>query len=542
MEKPRDLQLWAGVGVISLVLLLWAIPQTLLLAPLRWTVSWSDARIIALERLRDLGEPVASGELVARLVRNQRLERRLRRAERGSPDSTLSTSHLAGEMMTWEVHVFAPGARANEWSHRARIALDGRVLALERRVDPATELGTLTAEEARLRADDLLVGAGMDSRSFVRVEEHLALAGERQDRTLRYHERGGEFGSAQPYGVEVGFRGAAMTGLRIWYGDGVAAADSGFASARRRHDYVSPVVRVVLLVLLAAPFLRRHRAGEIGVRRGLQVAALLIVLGGVSVMMVSDYPSDERWVSALSFQQAVWAWRFVLALLVYIPLALAAGMSASLGEAICRERWSEKLAAFDAFWRGYWTNATVARSAVRGALAGVALAAGMVLLTRLSDRFPQALTIATDFESLSDGSWMGIALLALLLFQTLFSELLGRLLLVPACVRMLGSRTGVAVSVMAGALVLWASPATPVVLSPATALLVAAALVGLFLAYDLLTSMMASLLSMTLLAALPLMMSASLEVELQGYVALLGALTPALVSLRSLRGGQEWVG
>ncbi len=55
-----------------------------------------------------------------------------------------------------------------------------------------------------------------------------------------------------------------------------------------------------------------------------------------------------------------------------LPAALLAFFAWSVGESICRERWGHKLAAFDALFQGDLANRTVARSAFRGWMAGLA--------------------------------------------------------------------------------------------------------------------------------------------------------------------------
>ena len=61
-----------------------------------------------------------------------------------------------------------------------------------------------------------------------------------------------------------------------------------------------------------------------------------------------------------------------MGLLFFLSLSLVCLLAWSVGEALCRERRGEKLAAFDALFRRDWANATVARSALVGTAAGLA--------------------------------------------------------------------------------------------------------------------------------------------------------------------------
>ena len=50
-----------------------------------------------------------------------------------------------------------------------------------------------------------------------------------------------------------------------------------------------------------------------------------------------------------------------------------------MGESLCREKWGNKLAAFDALFQRRWDNRTVALSSLRGFAAGFAIAGGLFL-------------------------------------------------------------------------------------------------------------------------------------------------------------------
>src|SRR4029077_10660814 len=93
-----------------------------------------------------------------------------------------------------------------------------------------------------------------------------------------------------------------------------------------------------------------------------------------------------------------------------LPAAALAFFAWSVGESICRERWGHKLAAFDALFQGDLANETVARSAFRGWMAGLATAGGMAALLlafRAWGGWPSSTLMLR-----ADSRWPGVELVA----------------------------------------------------------------------------------------------------------------------------------
>jgi hypothetical protein len=230
-------------------------------------------------------------------------------------------------------------------------------------------------------------------------------------------------------------------------------------------------------------------------------------------------------------------------ILFFAALAAIAALSWSVGEALCRERWGGKLAAFDALFLGRWGNATFARSALRGVAAGAVLTAGTLALARLLEPQGALLSVAQLLGPWWESArWPGVALALFALPFALHGELFGRLLLVPAAVRgrarWLGAAAVVALTaLLQGPDLAFVSAGWDLAFGAVTS----AFLVALFLRYDLLTTVLATATALVLPRALPLLAAADPALQLQGGLALLAVALPVLASVRWLAGGEELV-
>src|SRR5688500_5000577 len=149
----RPLWLWAAAGIAGAVALVWAYPKVFPFRPQPWELSRAEARAIALERLRDLGAPVARAYVVTHLENEEGIELRLENAAPAAGREALRRSPLAERVTAWEVVVYPPGARVPEWNYRATLALSGKVLAMRRRVRQETPGAAIDPASARVQAD-----------------------------------------------------------------------------------------------------------------------------------------------------------------------------------------------------------------------------------------------------------------------------------------------------------------------------------------------------------------------------------------------------
>ncbi len=542
--KTKHLLAWLLLGAAGLAAFVWAYRRAYPTIPYEtWTINRAEAIEIALERLRDLGEPVADPYVEATLSKDANLERRLRLA--ATPESSEpGGSRICEASFAWEVKLFASGARPAQWTYRVKVSPEGRITTLSMQLPPEEELPDIDAAEARRRAEELLIAQGFDLARFgepqLRVRKTQVA---RTDRYLHFREKGTLLGDGVAYGIDVDFAGDRITGFTTWVEDGEAEAFGKTVQPVILGNFVWRVIPILLFPFIAIFFVRRYHAGEIGVRRGVQILVLMMAASLVASLLCAVAMSAGSPIGSLSRQQVTWGVFLQIVVFFFFPMAALSMVSWSVGEVLCRERYAWRLAGFDAFCRGQWANATVARETLRGVVAGVAtLGSSLLVLTALEPRgvwSPIALTLGPWGDG---SSWPGLAELLFAIAFALYGELFGRLLLVSALVRRLGTWGGGAVAVLLSMLLLFPSffvlPLSWWVLFSIGLISVQ---VFLFLRYGLLTSLSANLVSTTLVFAYPFLVSADPWQQGQGALVAFLPLVPMVISLRHLQSGKELV-
>lgn len=540
MRNARFLLLWLVAGTAGLALLLWAYPRAFPFLPRSWDVSRDEAVDIALERLRDLGEPVENAYIVARLDGDPFLERRLEQALPGRSLEDLEATGLPGQVLTWQVLVYPRGALPQDWTYRAQIALSGEVIALRLRIAPQAKGAPISPETARDEADAFLARQGIDLSRYNEPEPRTQQLAGRTDLTFRYRDRGTTPGTGSAHGLEVVFAGDRLAGFAPWLDD-PGERDLQRTIQNLQFLGAARLISVFLLAgLLAVPFLKRYHEGEIGVRRGVQIF-LLVAGTGLLLLLLSGRPDSQQINFGFASREQT-TWLYILFSLVFatFPGALLAFFAWSVGESVCRERWGSKLAAFDALFKGDLANETVARSALSGWMAGL-LAAGAVaaLLLPLKEMGAWPLVSQTLFTS---SRWPGLELAGGALSFSLPFYLAMVLCLLPLAVRRLGTVPGALVTLLVAGCVI---PPPTVVVPLGWAFLIAVAFAAvpilLFLFFDLLTVLTAGFVAQVLFAALPMILANDTTVQVHGWIALGVLAIPLLASLRSLGSGKEFV-
>jgi hypothetical protein len=540
MKNARSLLLWLLAGAAGLILLAWAYPRAFPFLPKTMSVSRAQAVDIALERLRDLDEPVKDPYVVARLRQEVMLERRLQLALDHGRAKSVAESQLAGRLDPWEVHVYPPGAPRYDWTHEAVISSAGQVLGLRLRLDPQAKGGPIPPpQEARSRADAFLTREGVDLSHYEPPELRSEQLASRTDLTLRYRDRRNPLAAGSSHGIQVFFSGDRLTGFGDWLND---PREKALASELRGLNILG-LLRVVwffvLAGLLAFPFLKRYHEGEIGVRRGVQIFLLVAVLGLLLMLLSSRVNSEDSGAGAVTREQNTWLVVLFEMVFLVLPAAALAFFAWSVGESICRE-WGHKLAAFDALFQGDLANETVARSSFRGWMAGLATAGGMAALLlafRAWGGWPSSALMLR-----ADSRWPGVELVTSEV-SILFPFLLPIVLwILPVAARRLGVWGGSLAAVLVAAVI---SPPLALVLPTgwtfAVALIPAAVLVGLFLTTDLLTVVLAAFVSHFLFAAWPLLTAANSSLQFQGWLGLGLLAAPLVASVRYLGSRREFV-
>ena len=536
---------WLAVLAVGLVLLLWGYPRAFPFLSDDWQVTRAEAEEIARARFLALEGDLDGALLVVRLIDDEFLERRLQLAsEEGRED--LLRSRLRQRVVQWEVVAYPRGAQPDGWSHRARVTTDGDVTSL--RVNTAGRVAgpvsrSLTAEEARAEADQVLVEQGYQLALFAEPEVRSRDQRGRTDHIVRYQSLEAALGADVPYGIEVSFAGEKFAAFTPWMEDPDRERIERSLQGSGFSQILFILVTFPVAVTIAIVFLRLYHAGEVGVRRGLQLFGVVFCSGTLLMILTALGATEGLDLGIFSRRQVAWIWGAQMVVIYFFAVGLVSFLAWTVGESQLRRRRPDKLAAFDALFHARWSTATVARSSLRGFAGGVFLAGSLPALALLLQG-----TGAWGAVSFLLGPWWpdsSMPGLTLLLFSTIFAlytTLLGRLLIAGWLADKLGPWIGGLVAALVGALIFFPPiPMVPVVWSVPVSFWSSLVLVGLFLRYDLLTSFVASLSSGILMNAYPLLGATDPGLQVQGSLALLGAALPLVLSLRSLMGGEEFV-
>ncbi len=545
MRSSKTLILWTCLGVAGAAVAVWGQPRFFPLAPESWQVNKDEATAIALERFGDLGDPLDDPYLVAEFDWNPLIERRLQLGLReGAADAeTLRTSPLGKHVARWQVVAYERGADPTRWTYRAQLSLAGELLALRLRLPPEAEGAPLVPGDARLRADSFLAEQGFDLGQFREPEVRTEQLRARTDTALRYLYRQQPLGERFAYGLEVRFAGDRLTGFELSFVDPEREALQADFQPVVLRENLNFIAVFALLPLVGILFVRRYHAGEIGVKRGGQI---MLFVGAAAVLLIAlaaRSATEGFNFGIVTRQQTTWIWGAQMLALFFLPTALLCFLGWSVGESLCREQWGAKLASFDALVRRDWGNATVARSALYGTAAGLALTGALTVAGILLARIGVLPVFAFSFGPWwPSADWPGLALLAFCLVLVPYAELVGRLLFVPWFAKRLGRVVGVAAAIVVGGLFLWGSglPLFQLHWSVPSSLLVTAALVAIFLAWDLLATLIASFLLMAAQPAIVLLFADDPSLQLQGALPLFAAFLPLLLSARFLGSEREF--
>ncbi|MEM6456493.1 MAG: PP2C family protein-serine/threonine phosphatase, partial [Acidobacteriota bacterium] len=266
----------------------------------------------------------------------------------------------------------------------------------------------------------------------------------------------------------------------------------------------------------------------------------------VAIVQCAVLWSEGNNFAFMTRRQTTWFIGIWTLMLQVVPTIFLVFITWPVGEFFCRQRWPAKLAAWDAFFRGRWTNATFARSALRGLCAGV-LAAG-VLATLL-----HGLQRGVSGVDVFGSTWFGFELataapsLVLIALTIAFQMPLYLIsaFLVPSWQPK--GRIGrwlrppmIVVSALGVALV-----QTRLLMLPTSVWLLVVLLMGLvptvlFLTTDLFTALSAIFTTMLALESVPMLIADHGTLQLHGALLLLAAALPTLVSLRWLGSEREF--
>jgi hypothetical protein len=542
LKKATSALAWIATGIIAALVVAWAFPRAYPLFPRDWDISKAEAQALALERMRDLGELPAEPYVVTQQEEAPALEHRLQQSLLSGQVDDLEGSSLMQGLRTWQVTVYEPGATPFEWSYRARVTPHGEVPELMLRVPPDQGGGEIDEAAARVEADFFLREQGFDLDTFQEPEIRQRQLQARADLTLRYRDREALLGDDHPYGVEVTFAGDRLAGYSAFFDDPELASIRSNFQGFQLLGQLKVFLPLLLLPLVAIPFVRRYHEGEVGIRRGIQISLVIVVAGAVTLLFSGGAASAGWSMGVLTRRQTTWVVGFQMLMLFFFPMGVMSFLSWSVGESLCREKWGRKLAAFDALFKGDWRNATFARASLQGLVAGLVIIAvewSLIVLLRQFGIFAYAsYSIGPWWES---ARWFSAPLLAFGLAYALYTGLFGRLFLVSFGTRHLGRWLGIAVALVAAAILFFSGTHVyPFNWNYLIWLLPPAAFIFLFLRFGIFTSILAYMTAFVVSGAVPFLGANDASIQLHASLALLGVALPLIASAKYLLSDREF--
>ena len=509
-------------------------PRVFPLLPRGSTVLPDQAVGIAHETLAGLGVDIEEDRLQAHLDVMGRLERHLFKG--GDDLQGPFVDLLRAQAASWVVSSGPPpgsGPRGErlmiDW---VRIGFDGRVLGFD--LQPRKGVAQpLDETEALGRARGVLNELGLDSHALgtPRFERRTRPEGEELEIRLPWLDPAAE---SMNGGWLVRFSQGRPSALHLHWRSG----ESRFTNEASLIAGFRWMLVVFLGLFLAVRYLRFYDSGQVRIRRAVQMGMLVGAagLGRFGMFFL------KAWNEGTSIQIL---WLGLLLLGLVILGAIFAVLIWGVGEPLVRRLSTAKLAAFEALLKGHWTNATVARSAWRGTMAG-SLTAGVLLglgwlMLPLGIRASTS-DVLGDLSIVTPTTFSGIPGLGLIsdyLFLV-FPPLLATLcVLVPEIRSRFGPWGAIPAVLLACFLI--RPPIMPIpTLGVAVALLVSTALpVLLFLRWDLLTALLAHCVFFMWIRLYPLSIVDDLTQQAGAWLWLGLLMSPMLVSAPFLRSGRE---
>ena len=349
----------------------------------------------------------------------------------------------------------------------------------------------LTAAQLRPRADQFVqarkfIGAPSFAFESARPTE-LRL---RTDWVFRYRVRTNfPTGRVVPY-LNVYFVGDRFAGWQLAeeYADGSSfrGEENGIATIIARY-----ATFFALLVALLAIFLKKYHAGEVGVGTGSVLFAVIVVICIAMNAIMGASAAEGSSTGGVDAQQTALVYMVFKFMLYDLVVAVLVFFAWAVGESYARERWGERLASFDSLLRRDPFNATAGRSVMNGVLFAPAVAAAAFVSGVIPLLIGLAHTtsgIGTDTELYLGGP------LLVLLFSAVDAVVYPVLMLflLAGTHRRRAMWLGVIAVIVVGAI----GSVVDVPMEPPTMKWIfdfggMAAIVGIFLGYDLLTAVIA---------------------------------------------------
>ncbi len=515
------------MGLAGAILILLAWGRAFSLAPEVIHIRRSEAIEVARTAFEELGPLPADARFHVQLSVDRSLERRLLRDLTRRQHEALRLEPLGSQVVAWRVRVESDGRP----SHEALVGLDGSLHAVQARFEETGS--TLSNPQAARRAMGFLARRGVELGSYDSpFIQDQGRDSQRKEVRFRRLETAARLDGLS-HGISVIFQGGRLSGWKHWHTDTRAAADMPQVEGQT-YLYLTRcvVVGLVFLVLIALWF-RYYEAGQMRLRRSLHVAEL-VVAAGIPYLVLAIREMG----AASSSQRALWV---VGCVVLLIFMGFLAFLTSGVGEALARDQWRHRLAAFEAILQGDWRNVTVARAVLHGLCVGC-LGAGLSLSLSLPMKWFGATPL---MGPLIDQAMIGGEPLIGWLFREIFllwmPMLLTFLVVVPFLFHRLGRRLGFVPALMVSAVMVpMPFELAPVWVAAPWLLVLASIPLVLFLGSDLLSAILAVLVMRLLVRVYPLVMSADPWLESWAWITLVAILGPALLSLRWLHSNRSF--
>lgn len=520
MSEMLRLLTWVGLALAGLGLLVLAWGRAFPLAPESFNVRRAEAIEIAVEQLEAMNALLTDDMRYRVSMRfDPQLERRLLSGLSRRQLEAVRGEMIGRRLAFWQVLVERDGKRL----HQVDVGLDGSTLGLrlwlEKTGAPAPNRQLIRRAEAtlqRLGWDPAELGSSfiVDQGSKVKEVRFPWLGSAAQLDGLQH-------------GVAVIFDGSRQVGFDYWTQD-TRYADLHLES---RAQGLLKILRYgligVLFLVLVAFWFRFYDAGRMRLRRSLHFAELVVAAG-------------IPWL-ALELRQAGGFGRFEGALMAVALLAsvvfmgFVAFLTSGVGEALAREQWQHRLAAFEAVFQGRFRNATVARAALHGLAVGALGAGAAVTLSLPLAWFGGTPLVGPVLDLAMAGGEPAFGLVFREIFLLWVPLLLNFLVVVPFLFAQCGPRLGFLLSWVATAILIPAPvQLLPVWMAVPWMLVLASIPLVLFLGSDLLAAMLSVMVMRGLISFLPLIQSADAVLQVGVWVTLAAVVGPALWCLRWL--------
>jgi hypothetical protein len=528
---------WVLAGIVGATLLVLTFSHAFPFAAVGSIISAQRAEEIGLQQLTVLGPPVKDAYLVASRSGDVLLERWMETALESLSMADLRATGLP-DQLGWNVYVYDADRRREEWTYLATLSSSGRVVGLSYRMDPDAKATSISHPEARQRADAFLKSRGVDLARYGEPQMRVRTLASRTDLTVRYPAKRPVPGGLN-YGLDVDFAGDRLAGYSPWYEN----PGNRIVQKALQPILFMEVVHTVIVYLLAGFtaffFLRRYHEGLIGVGRGVQVFTMVFAAGFLVTLIQTRQAAQGFGFGFATRQQTTWAWFTIVLVFYCLPSALLAFFAWSVGESVLRERWGAKLAAFDALFQRQWANATVARSALAGPMAGL-LAAGLFTSAFVALR-PFGMWVLTGGANDWGSGLPGLEELTSFIGLELPLYLATLLFILPLTIRYLGRPAGFIVAALVGILTL-PMPTTEVPFSWFVAITFVFALLVLSMLRwtDLLSTLLAGMTFNLLIHCYSMLAAPSAALKIQGVIAIVGVAVPFALSARSLMSNREF--